>query len=194
MNVRRPILALLLLTSLAGCERAPAAAKDPPPVPGSIAPPTPKLSSFDLTDQDGQPFSSKSLKGQPWVGSFFFTQCPAVCWRLNQALAKWQQEHPDSPIKFVSITCDPETDTPKALKQYADHFKADPKRWTFLTGKMDYISKVGQDMFLLAVQRGTHSSRAVVFDSTGAVRGTFDIVDPGQFERFAALLKQLATK
>lgn len=181
---------VLLLAVSCGCQRT-SSATDPPPVPSSIVPRTPKLKSFDLTDQDGQPFNSKTLKGEPWVASFFFTQCPAVCWRLNQALAKWQADHSKSPFKFVSITCDPQTDTPAALKLYAEHFQADPKRWTFLTGDMNYITKVGQDMFLLAVQRNTHSSRAVVIDRKGEIRGSFDVVDPEQSKKFEKLLAEV---
>lgn len=181
---------LLLLVVTAGCER-PTSANAPPPVPSSIVPRTPKLASFDLTDQDGQPFNSKTLKGEPWVGSFFFTQCPAVCWRLNQTLAKWQADHPESKFRFVSITCDPETDKPAALKLYANHFKADPKRWTFLTGEMNYISKLAADMFMLAVQKNTHSSRAVVFDRDGKIRGSFDVVDPDKLKQFEALMAEV---
>lgn len=180
---------LMVLVVIAGCQSE----YQPPvaPPPSSIVPPTPKLKQFDLTDQEGQPFSSKSLEGKPWVGSFFFTQCPAVCWRLNQSLAKWQADHPDSKIQFVSITCDPQTDTPKALKAYADHFKATPDRWTFLTGEMDYITKVARDKFLLAVQRGTHSSRAVIFDAEGNLRGSYDVTDADGAKKFNELMAEI---
>ena len=47
----------------------------------------PPLTDFALTDQAGKPFDSESLRGKVWVGSFFFTNCPAVCWRMNQTLA-----------------------------------------------------------------------------------------------------------
>jgi protein SCO1/2 len=186
MNRCAILVALFALGCQPGYESPPVA-----PPPGSIVPPTPKLKHFDLTDQDGQPFSSKSLDGKPWVGSFFFTQCPAVCWRLNQILAKWQVDHPDSKIRFVSITCDPQTDTPQALKTYADHFKADPARWTFLTGEMGYITKVARDKFLLAVQRGTHSSRAIVFDAEGNLRGAPEVTTADGEKQFKELLAEI---
>ncbi len=188
-RMRLRILSLLIaVVPAAGCTHSPTAIGPPP---GSIAPRTPTLKSFDLTDQDGKPFSSRSLKGDPWVGCFFFTQCPSVCWRMNQSLAKWQADHSQSAFKFVSITCDPQTDTPAALKLYADHFKADPRRWIFLTGDMPYISKVGRDFFRLAVERGTHSSRVVVFDRKGEIRGSFDIADANQFKKCEALLAEI---
>src|SRR5262245_55876221 len=49
--------------------------------------PSQPLPPFELIDQNGQPFDSKSLAGKVWVGSFFFVSCPAICWRMNQALA-----------------------------------------------------------------------------------------------------------
>ena len=100
-----------------------------------------------LTDQDGKPFDSTSLRGKVWVGSFFFTNCPATCWRLNQTLAAMQQTSPTSQVRYVSITCDPDNDTPEALAKYAEHFKADPARWTFLTGDFDLIAAHRQRLF-----------------------------------------------
>jgi protein SCO1/2 len=147
------------------------------------------IKEFVLTDESGQPFDSHSLDGKAWVGSFFFTNCPAVCWRLNQALAAWQETHPDSKIRFVSITCDPANDTPEALSKYAAHFKADPKRWTFLTGDMNLIRSIGNDFFKVAVEPGTHSDRAFVVDGAGKVRGRFRLTEPDQLAMLEKLLE-----
>jgi cytochrome oxidase Cu insertion factor (SCO1/SenC/PrrC family) len=146
------------------------------------------VAPFKLTDQDGQEFDSTSLDGKVWVASFFFTNCPAICWRMNQALAAWQHTHPDADVHFVSITCDPDNDTPAALKTYANHFKADPKRWTFLTGDMKQIQAVGQDSFKIAVVKGDHSDRACVVDKSGKVRGRFRLTEPDQAEMLDRLL------
>ncbi len=146
------------------------------------------VATFQLTDQDGQPFDSASLDGKVWVASFFFTNCPAICWRMNQALAAWQQTHPDSDIHFVSITCDPDNDTPEALKKYADHFKADPQRWTFLTGDMTDIQRIGQESFKITVVRGDHSDRACVVDKQGKIRGRFRLTEADQADLLNRLL------
>ncbi len=146
---------------------------------------------FTLIDQQGQPFSSKSLEGQVWVGSYFFTNCPAVCWRLNQALAGWQETNPNSQTRLVSISCDPENDTPEVLARYAQRFKADPQRWTFLTGDMPTIVRLGNETFQVSVEKGTHSDRAFVVDRDGKVRGRFRVTEPDQFEKLKMLLAQL---
>jgi cytochrome oxidase Cu insertion factor (SCO1/SenC/PrrC family) len=150
------------------------------------------LGEFVLTDQFGKPFNSNDLRGKVWVGSFFFTNCPAICWRMNQALAAVQQADPDSGVHYVSITCDPENDTPAALAKYADHFKADPQRWKFLTGDFKLVRRVGNDFFQVAVDKGTHSDRAFVVDREGRVRGRFRVTEPDQLELLKKLLVSLA--
>ncbi len=162
-------------------------------VPVTVAAPTkssdgPPLEDFVLTDQSGQPFDSTSLKGKVWVGSFFFTNCPAICWRLNQALAALQETNPASAVHYVSITCDPDNDTPAALAKYSQHFKADPARWTFLTGDFKLIRRVGNEMFQVAVEKETHSDRAFVVDRKGQVRGRFRLTEPDQVEMLKKLL------
>jgi cytochrome oxidase Cu insertion factor (SCO1/SenC/PrrC family) len=149
----------------------------------------PPLTSFTLTDQDGKPFDSRALDGKVWVASYFFVNCPGTCWRLNQALQAIQAETPGSDVRYVSITCDPENDTPEALKTYAQHFKADPTRWTFVTGPLDLVQRIGQDMFQISVAKASHTDRACVVDRQGKVRGRFLLTDPQQVELLKKLLQ-----
>lgn len=165
-------------------EAAHLAAASSPARPGPAKP----LEDFVLTDQDGQKFDSASLKGKVWVGSFFFTNCPGTCWKLNQALADLQRTEPGSEARFVSLTCDPDNDTPPALKKYAEHFHADPARWSFLTGDFKLLHQIGNDFFQVAVEKGTHTDRAFVVDREGKVRGRFRLTDPEQVEMLKKLL------
>ncbi len=148
----------------------------------------PAAAEFVLKDQNGQKFDSHSLEGKVWVGSFFFTNCPSACWRLNQALAAIQQTSPESQVRYVSITCDPDNDTPDALLKYAENFKADPARWTFLTGDFKTIRRIGNEFFKVAVEKGTHSDRAFVVDRQGQVRGRFRLTEPDQVEMLKKLI------
>jgi cytochrome oxidase Cu insertion factor (SCO1/SenC/PrrC family) len=154
----------------------------------AVDPASGPVADFVLTDSADQEFDSKSLHGKVWVASFFFTNCPAVCWRMNQALSAYQQTHPDDPAHFVSITCDPANDTPEALAKYAEHFKADPQRWTFLTGDIKAIQAVGQDSFKISVVEKDHTDRACVVDRKGQVRGRFRLTEPDQLEMLERLL------
>ena len=152
------------------------------------------LPAFTLTDQDGKPFDTASLRGRVWLASFFFANCPSICWRLNGELAAIQQQQPEGKLHLVSITCDPDNDTPPALKKYAERFEADPKRWTFLTGSMGDIRKVGRDIFKVAVEKETHSSRVFVIDGEGKVRGRFQVTDPQQLAFLKELLATLESE
>jgi protein SCO1/2 len=145
---------------------------------------------FELTDQAGEPFKSDKLQGKVWVASFFFTNCPGTCWRLNQAVSNLQGELDDE-VRLISITCDPKNDTPEALAKYANHFKAEPQRWTFLTGDLKAIQKVGQESFLVAVQEGVHSERAMVVDRAGKVRASFNMLDADQIAKLKKKVGEL---
>jgi cytochrome oxidase Cu insertion factor (SCO1/SenC/PrrC family) len=157
----------------------------------SRARPAKLVAPFTLIDQDGKPYDTVSLKGRVWVGSFFFTACPSVCIRLNQAVSGLLAAEPGSDVHFVSITCDPDNDTPEVLTRYAKHFKADPARWTFLTGELETIKRIGFEEFQVSVQKGEHSDRTFAVDRTGHIRGYYRITEPDQREKLSRLLKTL---
>ena len=77
----------------------------------------------------------------------------------------------------MSLTCDPETDTPEVLGRYADRFTADTARWKFLTGDMAVIQRVGTRKFLLPTELGVHAEKGVVFDREGRLRGGYSLTD-----------------
>jgi cytochrome oxidase Cu insertion factor (SCO1/SenC/PrrC family) len=131
------------------------------------------LADFTFTDQLGRPFRSGTLDGKVWVGSFFFSRCPQICRVQNQQIAKLQEQFADKGLELVSITCEPDYDSPHRLAAYARLFNAQPDHWHFLTGDLDYTKQVAQDIFQVAVQEETHSDRVIVFDSEGTRRGYF---------------------
>ncbi len=151
----------------------------------------PTIPAFKLTRENGKEFDSKDMLGKVWVASYFFANCPGPCYRLNQALADIQTEKDFDEVKFVSITCDPENDTPDALRQYAARFSADPKRWTFLTGDDKDLIKVGNHCFSLPVAAKTHSEMAVVLDRQSAIRGYFHLTDPDDLKEIRKRLYQV---
>lgn len=157
------------------------------PVPApAVMEPGAECLPFTLTAQDGQPFDSKVLAGKVWLGSVFFANCPGPCFRENQAIAGILRriDHPD--LVAVSLTCDPDNDTPDVLRRYADRFEADPARWKFLTGDFAVIRAVANESFLLPAEVGVHSERGVVFDRRGRLRGSYHLL---QEDRVALLEK-----
>jgi len=146
---------------------------------------------FKLTDQEGNQFDSATLKGKVWMGSVFFANCPGPCFRENQAIADILREIDDPNFIAVSLTCDPDNDTPAALAHYADRFEADPQRWKFLTGDMDVIKRVGTKTFLLPVEIGVHSERGAVFDRQGRLRGSYHLLQEDRVNRLKKLIRDV---
>jgi protein SCO1/2 len=140
------------------------------------------VADFVLTDQAGQPFGSAELRGKVWIASFFFASCPATCRQLNLGLAGVLAATPGD-VMVVSLTCDPDTDTPEVLTRYGEIFHADPARWKFLTGAMPDLRRVGRDIFQVAFEKGVHSERVFVVDRDGRIRGRFSVLESGSVDK-----------
>ena len=146
---------------------------------------------FTLRDQTGAEVSSTALEGRVVLGAIFFANCPGPCFRENQAIADILREIDDPNLLVVSLTCDPDNDTPEALARYAARFDADPARWKFLTGDLTLIEQVGQKVFRLPVELGVHSERGVVFDRRGRLRGGYHLLDPDKVRQLVALIREV---
>jgi protein SCO1/2 len=100
-------------------------------------------------------------------------------------MAELQKEFAAKPeVQFVSVSVDPDRDTPLLLSVYADKHAADRQRWFFLTGQRDQVIKLIRDGFHLSVaalpagaeQSGMipHSPRFVLIDGQAQIRGYYD--------------------
>lgn len=197
--MHRSFVFVFSLLFLAGCNpsqpAAPRSAPAPVPVVGKFEPdeesPNIAATPFRLTDQDGAEFDSKALAGKVWMGAIFFANCPGPCFRENQAVAEILREVDDPDFMVVSLTCDPENDTPEVLGRYAARFEADAARWKFLTGDLALIKSVGMGTFKLPVELGVHSERGVVFDRTGRLRGGYHLLDPDKVKLLVKLIREV---
>lgn len=155
------LLVLLFCASFALGQEQTTAEKPKPPAPASLAPPDKKaglssaekyFSDVELLDQDGRTvrFYSDVLKNKVVIINTFFTTCTSICPPLNRNFEKIQEALGDRLGKdafLISISVDPETDTPTRLKEYGKRFHARPG-WLFLTGKKENVNwalyKLGQ--------------------------------------------------
>lgn len=179
--------------AIAGCQPSPeTAAKGRPPLPAPerMTPGKP-AESFRLTDTAGEPFDSSQLAGKVWIGSIFFANCPGPCFRENQAIAEILHDVDSPDLVAVSLTCDPENDTPEVLRRYADRFEADPSRWKFLTGDIAEIKRIANGSFFLPADVGVHSERGVIFDRQGRLRGSFHLLQPDRVDAMKKLLREV---
>lgn len=153
---------------------------------------------FDLTERDGSPVSLSDLKGKVWVADFVFTHCAGPCPLLSSKMARLQEAVAEfEDVRLVTFSVDPERDTPEVLTEYANRYGADPERWLFLTGLKEPMYKLIGKGFLLAVDDGgpgsgliTHSTRWVLVDREGQIRGYYDGAEAGTVE---AILPDIRT-
>ena len=191
LDIGRWTFLFLLLLCLAGCE---------PP-----ARPLPKrfeVPHFTLTERSGQPFDSASLRGKVWVVDFFFTSCPGTCLMLSNRMKEIHRATAKGgDVRFISISTDPEADTPEVLRNYAASLGAD-ERWSFLTGARAAIFGLSIGGFKLALadadgvdvkEKIIHSTRLVLVDRHGWIRDYYDGVSdkPDETERLLADIKRL---
>lgn len=148
------------------------------------------LSEFELTERNGQTVGSSDLLGKPYVVSFFYSTCPSICVQQNQMVRQLQQEFQSGGVRFVSISVDPETDTPAAMQEYAARFGADADQWLFMTGDLTYIRRVGAEVFRLPVNRKFHTEKFVLVDAKGKIVGFYNWPEPKQFEKLKAEIRQ----
>ena len=82
----------------------------------------PTVEPFELISSEGKPFDSKTLAGKPYIVNFFFTACPTICRELNDQVMHLANEFRNEDAVFLSISCDPENDTPEKLAEYSEGF------------------------------------------------------------------------
>ncbi|MBC8003482.1 MAG: SCO family protein [Opitutaceae bacterium] len=155
-----------------------------------LTPPLPVLgyvSNFTLTNQLGAVINSTTMQGQVWVADVIFTRCPLQCVRLTKQLAALQADlPPGKPVQLVSLTVDPDFDTPAVLQKYGERYGAVPGTWQFLTGPKPEIHRLSVEDLKFVVadkakdERDTpddlfiHSTRFVLIDKQGRVRAYYD--------------------
>ncbi len=142
------------------------------------------VANFELVNQEGQRFGSAQLAGKIWIADFIYTSCPGPCPMISTRMSELQKPLEKTDVHLVSFSVDPEKDTPHVLRGYAEKLHAEPKRWDFLTGRKSAIYNLSHNDFKLAVSDGSdeagmpvHSTRMVLVDRYGAIRGYYEATD-----------------
>jgi protein SCO1/2 len=147
---------------------------------------------FALTSQNGTPVALADFRGKVVAVTFIYTSCIDTCPVLTALMADVQDKlGPDfgKRIAFVSITVDPERDTPEVLKQYAETFGADLNGWAFLTGDPVAIQEVVLRYGAFAAKNADgqvdHTFLTSIVDRSGTLRVQYLGVrfDPDEFRR-----------
>jgi protein SCO1/2 len=161
----------------------------PPPVLGT-------LPSYTLVDSTGRAFGSSDLAGQVYVVNFIFTRCASICPELTRAMAALERRYDEekvSGVHLVSISVDPDHDTPERLAEYASSQGLDTSRWSFLTGERGQIAALllggfrvpmGEPETLNDLIDIAHTGKLVLVDRKGGIRGYYDSQGTGLDEVF----------
>ncbi len=148
-----------------------------------------QLANFKLTNQENKTVSWDSLKGKIVIADFFFTRCPTICPGLTRNMKKLAEsinngervgDKTNKLVHFLSFSIDPERDSVKQLKNWADRFQVNPEKWWLLTGDKKMIYDLIIHEMKIPVDDGQgidtnfmHTDHFVLIDSTRHVRGYY---------------------
>jgi len=156
-------------------------------------PPAFNAPDFSLTDQLGRTVTTASLRGHPFIVSFIFTTCATDCPLVSLRFSQLQPRIPPD-VKFISISVDPDHDTPPVLLAYAAQYHADNDRWRFLTGPRDQVYAAIHGLKVPIEQTGTnqiqHDLHYNLYDSQGRFRMNYNSKSPDEIEQ---LVKDVQT-
>lgn len=136
-----------------------------------------------LTNQDGKIVTNEDLKGKVVLFNFIYTSCKESCPIMTHKfmdIEKAMKDEIKKGLTLISITMDPEHDTPEVLKKHATSINADPAHWSFLTGEKTEVDKVlkGFRFFYQKNEDGSfgHSNAIVMLDRRGVWKYNFNIL------------------
>ncbi len=145
------------------------------------------VNDFTLTNQFAAAVTLADLRGRVWIADIIFSRCPGPCLKMTRQLKELQDALPAaSKSKLVTLTTDPDFDTPTILARYSERFDTDTNRWLFLTGAKKEIKALGSSSLKLTSvevkpdERKSendlfiHSTIFVVVDKQARLRGVFE--------------------
>jgi protein SCO1 len=134
----------------------------------------------EFIDQDGRPRRLADWRGKTIAVTFVYTRCPLpdFCPRMDRHFAAVQralaaETHLAGRVQLLSVSFDPDFDTPAVLKQHAQRAGANPDMWSFLTGRRDAIDKFAAAFGITIIREGSrldeivHNLRTAIIDRNG---------------------------
>jgi len=133
---------------------------------------------FELVNQDNVKITNETYKGKVYVLEFFFTSCPTICPKMNQSMLQIEKTFFGNPnFGIVSISIDPEHDSPAVLKDHRELLGVKSSNWNFLTGDKTYIFDLANKGFNLYAGENSkvkggfeHSGLFALIDKNGNIR------------------------
>lgn len=165
---------------------------------------------FTLQTQDGQTITNDVLTGNVTIVDFMFTHCPLVCPMMTGTLAELTERLDGTGVKFLSISVDPDHDTPERLKEYGSRYNADFSRWTFARGDKTQTWRMVREGLMFAIgddpdltvtlpdgstmSNIRHPSHFVLVGPDGRVLGLYSSTDEEDVKALEARARAVAAK
>ena len=141
-----------------------------------------KVPEFSFTNQYGKTINNTDYLGKVYVVEFFFTTCPSICPKMNNNLIQIQENFiKESDFGVASFTINPDYDTPKVLKAYADQYGVTNPNWHLMTGNKSKIYDLANLGFNIYAGENPevaggfeHSGNFALIDKNGFIRSRLD--------------------
>ncbi|MEO8794278.1 MAG: SCO family protein [Daejeonella sp.] len=160
------------------------------------------IRNFSLIDQQGKDFSLNADSNRITVVNFFFTRCPSFCSDMNKEMARVANRYSNNNLlRFISISVDPDFDSPKVLAKYSSNYNLPVDKWRFLTGNQDSIYNIARQDFLVDAIRDSnkvdnviHSPMLILLDPQKRIRGYYDSTNKTEVDKLSDEIKVLITE
>lgn len=160
---------------------------------------TQQVSHYTFINPRHQRVSFKRFPGKILVVNFFFTRCPNVCPRMMHDLTDVVQHFTtDDRVQFISLTVDPEYDTPERLQHYASAMQLPTQHWELLTGDKAKIYRAAVVGFHVSASSGNgdvpdfiHTDKIMLVDTEGRIRGYYSGIVKREMDLLVQDIKKL---
>ncbi len=160
------------------------------------------IADFEFTERSGRTITKASLLGKHWLVCFVFTRCAGPCQNITRQMYELQDALQDRDVHLVTISVDPEYDTPERLTDYAEIFAADSEKWLYLTGDKDETYRLIRDSFKMPVKEMfgearkpgwevLHSANILHVDDKGVVQAKYDATKEAQVHQLVKDIKAI---
>ena len=148
-----------------------------------------QIKDFKAIDQNGAEFKLSDVKEQLIVVNFFYSSCDKACPKVFENLSWLFKEYADNKIvRFISISVDPETDTPESLSKFAATHKAVAGKWDFLSADTSVVYPLAKEQFFVNALKSkdgfVHSDKLILLDANHRIRGYYDGVSSQEVKDF----------
>ena len=136
-----------------------------------------EINDFTLFNQNGIEFNKKDLIGNFWISDFIFTTCAGPCPVMSSQFQSFQEKYSKlENLNLLSISVNPQYDTPNILSDYGKRFNADFDKWNFLTGDVNEIHNLALESFNVGSAEDPifHSAFFILLDDKANIRGYYN--------------------